>query len=269
MRARSAVSALLQTGHSAAICWEATVPQSDWDAARAIPLFAQVSEPNFRALRDATIVHRLPKNACLAKEGERPRFLHLLVDGSVEVFGCHNGQSATIDVKEPVSAITLAAVLRNSLALKSARTLSAARVLATPAEVVREAFRRDAAFARAAAEELADSYADTVRLLMNEKLRTSTERLAAWILCTCAAEGNTSFELKFNKRILASRLGMAPENLSRNLGILERHGVRTDGRDIVIENLQSLQAFAKPSALIDGIAANDESGIGAANAGAN
>jgi len=67
-------------------------------------------------------------------------------------------------------------------------------------------------------------------------------------------QGNkTSIELKFNKRILASRLGMAPENLSRNLAYLERYGVKSEGRGIQIEDLQSLQEFAKPNALIDGV----------------
>ena len=232
------------------------MPHSDWDSVRAAPLFASMSDANFRVLRDATVVHRLPKNAALLKEGERPRFLHLLVEGSVELFGCHNGQAATIEITEPVAALALAAVIRGGVSLKCARSVSPARVLAVPAEAVREAFRRDAAFSRAAAEYLADGYADMVRLLMNEKLRTSTERLAAWILRTCVTQGNkTSIELKFNKRILASRLGMAPENLSRNLAFLERYGVTSEGRGIQISDLQSLQEFAKPNALIDGVEA--------------
>jgi CRP/FNR family transcriptional regulator, transcriptional activator FtrB len=232
------------------------VPHSDWDSVRATPLFASMSDANFRVLRDATVVHRLPKNAALLREGERPRFLHLLVEGSVELFGCHNGQAATIDVVEPISALALPGIIRGGVLLKSARTVTPSRVLAVPAEAVREAFRRDAAFSRAVAEQLADSCGELVRLLMNEKLRTSTERLAAWILRTCLTQGNkTSIELKFNKRILASRLGMAPENLSRNLAYLERYGVTSEGRGIQVADLETLQEFAKPNALIDGVEA--------------
>jgi CRP/FNR family transcriptional regulator, transcriptional activator FtrB len=227
------------------------VPRSDWEAIRATPLFSQMSEGNFAALRDAAVVHRLPKNTTLLKEGERPRFLHLLMDGSVESFGCHNGQAATVEVSEPIAALALPTVLRHTVALESERAVTAVRVLAVPGEAVREAFRRDAAFARAAAEELAASYAAVVRMLMNEKLRTSTERLAAWILRSCVESNTNAFELKFNKRILASRLGMAPENLSRNLAYLERFGVTSEGRGIVVADLDILQEFAKPNALID------------------
>ena len=93
-----------------------------------------------------------------------------------------------------------------------------------------------------------------MRLLMNEKLRTSVERLAAWIIQSCKVDGGNqaTLELRFNKRILASRLGMAPENLSRNLALLERYGVRNAGRDIMVEDLRRLAEFAKPNPAIDG-----------------
>jgi CRP/FNR family transcriptional activator FtrB len=224
---------------------------SDWDAVRATPLFAAMSEVNFRTLRDTAVVNRLPKNAPVGKQGER--VLHVLVEGSVELYGSHDGQTATIDVKEPVTALNLASIIRGAAAVEQARTVSAARTLAIPAEAIRDAFRRDVAFAQAVAAEVADSYRDVMRLLMNEKLRTSVERLAAWIVQSCTVNGNNqaSVELKFNKRILASRLGMAPENLSRNLALLERYGVRSAGRGIMVDDLRRLEEFAKPSPVID------------------
>jgi len=225
---------------------------SDWDAIRAAPLFAAMSEANFRTVREAAVVHRLPKNAPVGKQSER--VLHVLVEGAVELYGSHDGQSATIDVKEPVTAINLAGILRNGAPVEQARTVSAARTLAVPAETIRDIFRHDANFALAVAAELADGYRDVMRLLMNEKLRTSVERLAAWIIQSCKVDGGNqaTLELRFNKRILASRLGMAPENLSRNLALLERYGVRNAGRDIMVEDLRRLAEFAKPNPAIDG-----------------
>jgi CRP/FNR family transcriptional activator FtrB len=224
---------------------------SDWDAVRAAPLFAAMSEPNFRNVREAAIVSRLPKNAPVGKPGER--VLHVLVEGTVELYGSHDGQSATIEVREPVTALNLAGIVRNGTPLEHVRTVSATRMFVIPTETMRDIFRRDQNFALAVAVELADSYRDAVRLLMNEKLRTSVERLAAWIVQSCTVEGNkATLELKFNKRILASWLGMAPENLSRNLALLERYGVRSAGRDIIVDDLKLLEQFAKPNPTIDG-----------------
>lgn len=70
---------------------------------------------------------------------------------------------------------------------------------------------------------------------------------------TDALQGNhRSIKLAFDKRTLASRLGMTPENLSRNLALLAKYGVRSTGRDIKIEDSLALERFAKPNALIDG-----------------
>jgi CRP/FNR family transcriptional activator FtrB len=121
-----------------------------------------------------------------------------------------------------------------------------------PAQTVRDVFGRDAAFARAIVNELAERYRSVVRALKNEKLRNSAERLANWILQANAQQGNHSnIALTFDKRTLASRLGMTPENLSRNLALLAKHGVKSAGRDIVIEDAAALTQFAKPNALID------------------
>jgi CRP/FNR family transcriptional activator FtrB len=122
-----------------------------------------------------------------------------------------------------------------------------------PAQTVRDVFDRDHAFARAIVNELAERYRSVVRSLKNEKLRTSAERLANWILSADAQQGHQrNIELAFEKRTLASSLGMTPENLSRNLALLAKYGVRSSGRDIIIEDSTALERFAKPNSLIDG-----------------
>ena len=152
--------------------------QSDWKLIRALPLFAAMSEENFEKLITAAFLQRFPLHTILISEGDLPDFLHIVVAGSVEMFCSHNGHETTIDIMRPVTTFILAAVLRDEPYLKSARTLSPAQILMIPAQTVREVFGRDAAFARAIVNELAERYRTVVRSLKNEKLRTSAERLA-------------------------------------------------------------------------------------------
>ena len=232
---------------------EKTLRQADWKLIRALPLFSDMSESNFQELLNAAFLQRFPQHVTLITEGELPDFLHIVVDGSVELFGAHNGHETTIDIVRPVTTFILAAVIRDAVYLKSARTLAPAQILMIPAQTVRDVFGRDAAFARAIVNELADRYRGVVCSLKNEKLRSSAERLANWILQADAQQGHhRSIELKFEKRTLASRLGMTPENLSRNLALLAQYGVKSSGRDIIIENESALAKFAKPNALMDG-----------------
>jgi CRP/FNR family transcriptional activator FtrB len=229
------------------------VRQSDCKLIRALPLFCDMSEANFDELVNAALLQRFPQHVALIGEGDLPDFLHIVVEGSVELFGAHDGHETTIDIVRPVTTFILAAVIRDEVYLKSARTLKPSQILMIPAQTVRDVFDRDSAFARAIVNELADRYRSIVRALKNEKLRTSAERLANWILQVDAVQGNQrSIELTFDKRTLASRLGMSPENLSRNFAFLAKHGVKSSGRDIRIEDTSALERFAKPNALIDG-----------------
>jgi CRP/FNR family transcriptional activator FtrB len=229
-----------------------TVRQSDCELIRALPLFRDMSEKNFAELVSAAFLQRFPQHVTLITEGDLPDFLHIVVDGSVEMFSAHDGHETTIDIMRPVTTFILAAVIRDDVYLKSARTLTSAQILMIPAKTVRDVFGRDAAFARAIVNELAERYRSVVRSLKNEKLRSSAERLANWILRASAQQGNnSSIELTFDKRTLASRLGMTPENLSRNLALLSKYGVKSSGRDIHIEDAAALEQFAKPNALID------------------
>lgn len=226
--------------------------QSDWKKIRALPLFRDMSELHFHELVRAAFLQRFPEHVTLIHEGDLPDFLHIVVDGAVELFGAHDGHETTIDIIRPVTTFILAAVIRDDVYLKSARTLTPAQILMVPAATVRDVFGRDAAFARAIVNELAERYRGVVRSLKNEKLRNSAERLANWILRTDAQQGHRhSFELAFDKRTLASRLGMTPENLSRNLALLAKYGVKSSGRGIVIEDASALARFAKPNSLID------------------
>ncbi len=226
--------------------------QTEWNVIRALPLFQDVSETHFEELVSAAFLQQSTQGVTLFSEGDLPEFLHIVVEGAVELFGVHDGHETTIDIIGPVTTFDLAAVIRDEVYLKSARTLAPAQIAMIPAQTVRDVFGRDAAFVRAIVNELAECYRGVVRSLKNEKLRTSAERLANWILQADALQGNQrNIELTFDKHTLASRLGMTPENLSRNLTLLAKYGVRSSGRYIVIEDPLALERFAKPNALID------------------
>ena len=142
--------------------------------------------------------------------------------------------------------------MRDEVYLTSARTLEATRILMIPASAVRGVFDQDAAFARAVVGELASRYRDLVRDIKGNKLRTSQERLANYLLQLIPKRGgNSTLELPIEKRTLASYLGMAPEHLSRSFQQLTEHGVVIRGQSVTITDRARLQALANPHLLID------------------
>jgi CRP/FNR family transcriptional activator FtrB len=224
----------------------------DLDLVRALPLFKGMADDQFDELVRGAFLQRFPTHVVLISEGERADFLHVVVEGTVELFAAHGGRETTIDIIQPVTTFILAAVIQDEVYLKSARTLTPAQVLMIPAEAVRGVFGHDAMFARAVVSELAQRYRDVVRELKNQKLRTGIERLANWILQNDAASGSKgSFSIACDKRTIASLLGMTPENLSRNLATLAADCIVSEGRDIRITDRDKLISFALPNPLID------------------
>jgi CRP/FNR family transcriptional activator FtrB len=93
-----------------------------------------------------------------------------------------------------------------------------------------------------------------MRELQSQKLRTSLERLANWILITRREQGETTaITLPFQKRTLASLIGTSPENLSRNFQALTEHGVEIRGSRLVITDVDALVTLARPSPELDDI----------------
>jgi CRP/FNR family transcriptional activator FtrB len=225
---------------------------TDLETLRELQLFRQMSPRQLERLTRAGSLQRYPHNTRLITEGDRPDFLHVVVDGCVELFASHGERQTTIDIIRPTTTFILAAVILDQPYLKSARTLLESRVLLLPAESVRGIFREDSQFAYAVVAELSQRYRGLVRLLKDQKLRTTPERLANWLLRAEAEQGGKgSVTMDFDKKTLASLLGTTPENLSRAFSQLEPVGAVTTGRVIKITDRAALQAYARPSALID------------------
>jgi CRP/FNR family transcriptional regulator, transcriptional activator FtrB len=218
--------------------------QTDIALVRELPLFRDMAAAHFDSLVNAALLQKFPEQVTLIEQDDAPDFLHILVDGAVELFAAGDGRETTIDILHPVTTFILAAVIRDEAHLKSARTLTPARVLMIPAAAVRDVFGRDAAFARAIVNELADRYRSVVRLLKEQKLRNGTARLARWILAEERRQGGGGrIKLAHDKRTLSALLGMTPENLSRSLAALSSRGVGGIGRDIVISDRTALEYY--------------------------
>jgi CRP/FNR family transcriptional activator FtrB len=225
---------------------------NDLPEVRALPLFRSMEPENFSELMNAAYLQRFPRQVDLIFEGEPADFLYIVVEGCVELFSRHAARETTLAMVRPVRSFILAAVIRDAVYLMSARTTEVSRLLMIPSENIRAAFEKDAAFARAIVTELAVGFRTMVKEYKALKLRSGTERLAARLLIQNDAQGATGrVVLPYDKKTLASLLGMTPENLSRSFAALKKYGVGVDGNTIDITDIEALKRFCRPSVLID------------------
>ena len=228
--------------------------QEDRQVVRELDLFRDMDETRFDSLLNAAFLQRFPERVTLIEEGGAADFLHVVIDGTVELYATLDKRESTMTVLAPVSTFILAAVLKDAVYLMSARTKTVSRILMIPAQNVRDAMAEDDAFARSIVNELASCYRGVVRNHKNLKLRTGVERLASYLAHQHARQGaNGKLKLPIDKKTLASMLGMTPENLSRAFSTLRKSGVNVEGANIDITSNSDLLVLARNAPLIDRI----------------
>lgn len=219
---------------------------------RRLPLFREMATPTFERLMGIAYSQTFPPRLELIRQGEYADFLHVIIDGSVELHASWNGRETVMGVVQPVSTFILAACVCDAPYLMSARTLERAEIVMIPAADVRVALRHDPDFAMAAMRELANGYRGFVRQTKNLKLRSSVERLAAYVLCRSRHEGDAEcIVLPVEKRHLASYFGMTPENLSRAMKTLQSDCLTVQGMRVTITDRARLAAIASVDPLMD------------------
>ncbi len=225
---------------------------------RTLPLFGPLTEEDIARLAGSADLQRYPKGTVLFEEGDEPDFLHVLLEGSVELFAT-GGQDRTmaVEIVWPIDSFILAAALTGTPYLMSARTIEPCRILMVPADGLRRQIAEDPRLSLTMIASLAGQYRAMVRQIKDLKLRNSTQRLGCFLLrLVKEAGGDGGARLPFGKRLLASRLGMTAENLSRALAVLREHGITVAGSRIVVTDRARIEAFCRPDRLIDEVERN-------------
>ncbi len=226
--------------------------QEDKSALKNQPLFADADGATFERIMRPSFVQAFPPRTMLLTENEPADFLFAVLDGLVLMSARSEEGETALEILRAGDVFILAAVLNNDVCLQSAQTLTPTRVLMVPSELVRELMSEDPAFMRAVVFELARAYRRLVKELKTQKLRSSVQRLANWIVKeSLANNGSDVVTIPYEKRILAAYLGMTPENLSRSFANLTSHGVKVHASAIRITDKNKLLQFAAPSSLID------------------
>ncbi|PSC05152.1 hypothetical protein SLNSH_10055 [Alsobacter soli] len=224
-----------------------TIQQSySVEGLRSTPLFRDASAETLEQFARVCLVQRVPSGTELIGAGERPGFVHLVLEGAVEFFSMEAGREAMLCTVRDGLAVGLDALLSSDEPVHGARTLTTARLLAIPGANLVPAMSKDAGLAFAAASIASTLSTRLAKELAEQKLRTSIERLAHWLLRVQRHFGGADrFELPYSKRTLALRLGMTPESLSRNFAQIEKSGCRIDGPFVTVTDRPTLEKLAR------------------------
>lgn len=217
-----------------------------------LPLLSGIDDHVRRRLLAQSERRKLNAKAHVFSEGTDAEHLHVLVSGSVELFGTAAGKEAVIGLVKPGESFILAAVVKNAKTLMSARTNEPSEILDIPAETFRWAMHNDPILAVKVSLELGSGFRAMVKQLRDHKLRTSKQRLAAYLVRLARGEDRKgAIELPLNKRVLSSLLGMEPESLSRAFVELRPLGVEMHRQHVRIRDLSLIEELASCDWAVD------------------
>lgn len=217
----------------------------DEDRVRGFAAFADVEPAVLDGLLEHSFVQTLPKGAVLFEQGDEARFLHVILAGRLGLMARSDSDEETVvEFFAAGDAVIAPAIILDMPYLMSGRVLEEARILMMPAARFRAALAESHALTAAMMRELARHWRLLVRQIKDLKLRSAPQRVGCYLLTLAdGSEGAAAIVLPEERRMLAARLGMTPESLSRAFAQLREQGVGGRGREVEIADVGRLRAF--------------------------
>src|SRR5690606_15929591 len=107
---------------------------------------------------------------------------------------------------------------------------------------IRQLIDEEPSVAKAIMRSLSNGLISSMECIANDRLQTAPQRVAHYLITNCPHDATSySVRLPFQKTLLAGKLGLAPEALSRAFSALRSAGVIVRGRIIQVNDLAALK----------------------------
>lgn len=218
---------------------------SDIDIVKIQPLFSNLSDSIFNRVIETAQARSYPKGRMIFQRGDSADYFYVVLDGWVKVFRqTPDGGEALLNIFSRGDMMAEAAAFMGAGYPASAEVVDDCRLVALESKRVISMVKEDPDVALS----MLASMSRHLHYLIHEveclKTRTASQRLIEFLLRRCPKEsGSYVFELPYDKNLIATRLGIQPQSLSRLLGRLREFGVTTEQNAVHIEDITRLREF--------------------------
>lgn len=203
---------------------------------------AELRDPLLAAAR----ITRHPRGTTVFHQGDRAHCLHIVAEGWVKLYRiAPNGTEAVVGVMTRGQSFGEPIALRGADYPVSAEAVTDCSLVAVPSGALLDLIRARPEVAISILSSTFLHLQGLVEQIEQLKARSGAQRVAEFLLDLCpeGAEAAT-VTLPYDKVLIAGRLGMKPESLSRAFARLRGHGVRISQSSAAIASVAVLRDLA-------------------------
>lgn len=215
--------------------------------ARASLFMRSLPEKHVEPLLARAVFRQYDRGETLFLQDEKATGIHLMIEGWVKLYRvAPNGAEAVVSVFARGESFGEAIALRGAKYPVSAEAATDCELFILPASVLISMMHQDP---DVCVSILASTFSHLHSLVVEMeqlKAHTGAQRVAEFLLTLCQCdEGGCSVMLPYDKVLIAGRLGMKPESLSRAFSRLKPFGVQIKKNRALIGDVNRLREYAE------------------------
>ncbi|WP_422365643.1 Crp/Fnr family transcriptional regulator [Pelagibius sp.] len=222
-------------------------PNEDWRIAKESVLLASVPEDLVETILSHTETRSFDRGTTIFLQGEPADSVYIVLEGWVKLFRIsQNGAEAVVGVFTKGRSFGEAAAFRNDVYPVAAEAVTDCRVMPVRAGLILGLMKSRPELCTAILASTFKHLHALVSQVEQLKAHTGAQRVAEFLLELCPiTEGACAVTLPYDKVLIAGRLGMKPESLSRSFARLKEVGVKISQNHAMVSNVEALRHYAE------------------------
>ena len=208
----------------------------------------------FRGLKPETVQHiiapatavMLRPHELIMRQGDPATAFFIVIDGWVKISrGTQSGDEAVIDMMRTGDSFAEAVAFSGGRYIATAEAANVARVARIPADHLIRCVRESPDIALAMIASVSLRMHHLVQQVEQLKAQSGVQRVAEFLASLSLAErGHCALALPYDKILIAGRLGLTPESLSRAFAKLRGVGVTINASKVDVADIVALRRIA-------------------------
>jgi CRP-like cAMP-binding protein len=208
----------------------------------------------FRGLRPETVQHIIaPASAAILRphdlimrQDDPATAFFIVIDGWVKISrGTQSGDETVIDMMKAGDSFAEAIAFSGGRYIATAEAVNVARVARIPADHLMRCIRENPDVALAMIASVSQRMHYLVQQVEQLKAQSGVQRVAEFLASLSLAErGHCALALPYDKMLIAGRLGLTPESLSRAFSKLKGVGVTINASKVNVADIVALRRIA-------------------------